>query len=455
MIGHEADDVVGRPIVEIMGEEGFQTILPHVRKVLQGERVEYEAYVNFEGVGPQFLHVIYMPERNNRGQVQGWVASIIDLSKQKRAEDRIAADLRAMTLLREVGSECVREGLATNQCLSHVLKAAIEIVGAEKGTLQLLEANSDTLVIAAQHGFEEPFLKFFEQVRDDHCACGAAMQSSKQVVVENILESDVFRGRASQKILIEAGMRAVICTPLMSSKNTLLGMIATHFSLPHQPSQRELQLLDLLARQAADYLERKIAEKHQKMLMAELDHRVKNVLARVVAVADSTRQGGSSDDFIRAFNGRIQSMAAAHSLLSQTGWRGAALATLVRNQLAPYATDANMTILGTDITLGARATQALAMVLHELVTNAVKYGALSIPGGRVSVNWDRKVNGSAAANLILVWREIGGPPAAPEIRSGYGTGLIRDLIPHELGGNVDLVFTSDGACCRIELPLEV
>jgi two-component sensor histidine kinase/integral membrane sensor domain MASE1 len=203
------------------------------------------------------------------------------------------------------------------------------------------------------------------------------------------------------------------------------------------------------------FAERRQHEDNQKILVAELDHRVKNVLARVVAVADSTRQsGGSNDEFIRSFNGRIQSMAVAHTLLSQTGWRGTALAALVRNQLAPYATDANMTIAGTDITLGASATQALAMVLHELVTNAVKYGALSIPGGRVSVSWEREVNGSRAANLILVWREIGGPPAAPEIRSGYGTGLIRELIPHELGGNVDLVFASDGACCRIEFPLE-
>jgi PAS domain S-box-containing protein len=383
MIGHEADDVAGRPIVEIMGEKGFQTILPHVRKVLQGERVEYEAYVDFEGVGPRFLRVVYMPERDSRGEVQGWVASIIDLSEQKRAENRIAADLRAMTLLQEVGSEYVREGgLATNQCLNHTLKAAIEIVGAEKGTLQLFEASSLALVIVAQHGFEEPFLKFFERVRDDHCACGAAMQSTKQVIVENVLESDVFRGQASQKVLIEAGVRAVICTPLMSSKNTLLGIIATHFSLPHQPSQHELKLLDLLARQAADYLERRLAEEHQQILMRELDHRVKNVLARVTAVADSTREhGGSIDEFMRSYSGRIQSMATAHTLLSQTGWQGTDLAALVQSQLAPYATGANMTIVGTDITLGAPTTQALAMVLHELVTNAAKHGALSIAGG--------------------------------------------------------------------------
>jgi PAS domain S-box-containing protein len=131
-----------------------------------------------------------------------------------------------------------------------------------------------------------------------------------------------------------------------------------------------------------DITEHKRAEEHQKVLMAELDHRVKNVLARVIAAAECTRQGGgSNDEFIRSFNGRIQSMAAAHTLLSQAGWHGTDLAALVRNQLAPYTTDANMTIVGTDILVGPTATQALAMVLHELVTNAAKYGALSIPGG--------------------------------------------------------------------------
>jgi PAS domain S-box-containing protein len=205
-----------------------------------------------------------------------------------------------------------------------------------------------------------------------------------------------------------------------------------------------------------DITERQRAEEHQQILVAELNHRVKNMLARVAAIAENMSQDGVSiDEFIRSYNGRIQSMASAHTLLSQTGWNGASLTAVVRNQLAPYATDANMTIVGTDIILGPRGTQMMAMVLHELVTNAVKHGALSIPGGRVSVTWDRKLNGSAETNLILVWREIGGPPAASEIQSGYGTALIRELIPHELGGNVDLVFASDGACCRIDLPLEV
>jgi two-component sensor histidine kinase len=189
--------------------------------------------------------------------------------------------------------------------------------------------------------------------------------------------------------------------------------------------------------------------------MAELDHRVRNVLARVAAVAKSTSQRGSStDEFVRTLNGRIQALATAHSVLSQSCWYGGGLVELVRRQLAPYTTDANTTIGGSDVMLTAAATQALAMVLHELVTNAVKHGALSKPDGRVSVHWDRHSRGDAGTSLTIEWREFGGPPIVAPIQFSYGANLIRELIPHELGGKVDLVFAAEGVCCRIEIPLE-
>jgi PAS domain S-box-containing protein len=204
-----------------------------------------------------------------------------------------------------------------------------------------------------------------------------------------------------------------------------------------------------------DITERKRAEQHQDLLLAELDHRVKNVLARVAVVAMYTRQGSRSmDEFIRALDGRIQSMADAHALLSQGRWRGVGLADLVHRQLAPYATKANTTIGGPDMTLTAAATQAVAMVLQELVTNAVKYGALSTPDGRVSVTWDRQSGGNPAAYLLMTWRETGGPPIVVPSPSGYGTSLIRDLIPHELGGTVDLAFTPEGVYCNVGIPIE-
>ncbi len=145
-------------------------------------------------------------------------------------------------------------------------------------------------------------------------------------------------------------------------------------------------------------------------------------------------------------------MAAAHGLLSQSRWCRVGLTDLVRRQLAPYTTEINTTICGPDVMLTAAETQAVAMVIHELVTNAAKYGALSSPDGRVSVSWDRP-RADMAMTLTITWRELGGPPIAAPVQSGYGSSLIRDLIPHELGGTVDLVFPSDGACCKIEIPL--
>ncbi len=202
-----------------------------------------------------------------------------------------------------------------------------------------------------------------------------------------------------------------------------------------------------------DITRRKQAEKRQDLLIAELDHRVKNVLARVAAVVMHTRRRcGTIDEFVKALHGRIQSMATAHLLLSRSRWSSVGLADLIRHQLAPYTTDANTTISGPEIVLTSAQTQAVAMVIHELVTNAAKHGALSSPEGSVSVSWQRS-GFDAAAILMITWRELGGPPIRASVQSGYGSSLIRDLIPHELGGTVDLVFAFDGACCEIEIPL--
>jgi len=126
---------------------------------------------------------------------------------------------------------------------------------------------------------------------------------------------------------------------------------------------------------------------------------------------------------------------------------------IVRCELAPWVGEGNAIVEGGDIALAADATQSLAMVLHELVTNAAKYGALSTPGGRVRVRWERQQhNGDASAGLIVEWREVNGPTVVAPRRLGYGTSVIEDLIPYELGGAVDLAFAADGVRCRIAIP---
>jgi PAS domain S-box-containing protein len=202
-----------------------------------------------------------------------------------------------------------------------------------------------------------------------------------------------------------------------------------------------------------DITERKLAEEHLRMLVAELDHRVKNVLATVSALTSRTQdRRGSVADFAAALDGRIQSMAATHQLLSRQQWKGIPLSDLARRELVPYATHDNIEIDGPDITLKAEAAQAVSMVFHELATNAAKYGALSTPGGRVAVRWYRLQNGNADA-LRVEWQEAGGPAVKAPRRCGYGTEIIRGLLPYELDGKVDLAFATVGVRCRFDVPL--
>jgi PAS domain S-box-containing protein len=203
-----------------------------------------------------------------------------------------------------------------------------------------------------------------------------------------------------------------------------------------------------------DITERKRAEDQQCRLVAELDHRVKNVLATVQAVAAQTMHASSSmEHFVAALDGRIRSMASTHELLSHRRWLGIPLAELVRRELAPYTTGANTEIGGPEVMLSAEAGQTMATVLHELVTNAAKYGALSVPSGRVSIAWRVSRNDSTGDRLMFTWRETGGPMVTPPRKSSYGMQVIRELVPYELCGTIDHVFGREGVRCHVEVPL--
>ena len=201
-----------------------------------------------------------------------------------------------------------------------------------------------------------------------------------------------------------------------------------------------------------DITERMRAEIRQLLLVRELDHRVKNVLATVAMVAQRTRERSHSmDQFLQVFDGRIHAMANAQALLSRSHWQGVSLVDLVNNTLAPFRVDApSVKVEGPAVLLSADAVQPIAIVLHELATNASKYGALTMPEGSISVLWHWPED--ARPDLLLDWIETGGPPVVAPAEVGYGTGAIRNLIPYELEGSVDLTYDIDGVRCRIRLP---
>ena len=217
-----------------------------------------------------------------------------------------------------------------------------------------------------------------------------------------------------------------------------------------RPDSGKLEALGVVV----DMTERKRDEQRQQMLTRELDHRVKNTLARVLVILQrSSERASTVEDLSAAIEGRIQALAQAHSLLSRHTWRGARLADLITVELEPYATATNTIVDGPDLVLTPDATQAVTLVLHELATNAAKYGALSTSRGRVRVHWRYETRAPAQPQLVIEWEERGGPAVVKPDRKGYGSSVIGELIPYEMGGAVDIQFRDEGVVCVMSMPL--
>ncbi len=202
-----------------------------------------------------------------------------------------------------------------------------------------------------------------------------------------------------------------------------------------------------------DITERKQQEAHAALLTAELSHRVKNTLASIDAIASqSMRHAGSLEQFAESFRERLRAMARSHGLLTRSNWEGAPLREVVEAELlSRVGSPEHARIEGPPVMLPPRALLSVHMALHELCTNAAKYGALSTPKGRVSVQW-RMLGQNGDRQLELDWTERGGPRVAPPQRKGFGTTLLGQVIEYELEGETRLDFDMGGVRCQMLIP---
>jgi PAS domain S-box-containing protein len=196
-----------------------------------------------------------------------------------------------------------------------------------------------------------------------------------------------------------------------------------------------------------DISERKQAEEQIRVLAREVDHRAKNLLSLVQATVHLTK-ADTAEDFKAAIEGRIKALSNAHTLLAESRWAGADIRTLVTEELSPFGAEgmSRADVDGPDLILRPQSAQAIAMVLHELTTNAVKYGALSKPSGRIRVEWSCPRGGQ----LVLRWNETDGPPVKPPTRRGFGTRVIESIIRAEKG-EVRYNWRADGLACEFSI----
>ncbi|CAN7309030.1 GAF domain-containing protein [Mesorhizobium amorphae] len=205
-----------------------------------------------------------------------------------------------------------------------------------------------------------------------------------------------------------------------------------------------------------DITERKLGDERQRLLLRELNHRVKNTLATVQALATQTvRHARQPSEFLEAFGARLQALGVAHNLLSDREWRGIGIRELVQIEVKPFDSTERprMTISGADLLLTPDQAVGLGLILHELASNALQYGSLSVASGRVDLTW--KAEGKrGAGRLVLTWRESGGPQVEPPDRHGFGSILIRRSLAKVISSEVTHEFRPEGVFAEISMPLE-
>ncbi len=229
------------------------TYMPHdqcpMAEVVAGrlsEAVDAEVLIERPDGSRITVIVNIRPLKNQRGDVTGAINCFYDITSRKQTENALRRSLEDVTRMQQISTRLLQAG-DFSLLLQDILDAAIEITGAQMGNIQLL--HDDQLRITAQRGFTAPFLKCFGAVHADQGACGTALQRGERVIVEDVRKSPIFAGTPALDVMLAAGARAVQSTPLMTRSGRALGMFSTHYRhAPHQPSERELRLLDILAR---------------------------------------------------------------------------------------------------------------------------------------------------------------------------------------------------------------
>jgi two-component sensor histidine kinase len=301
----------------------------------------------------------------------------------------------------------------------------------------------------------------------DRSICLSAMLLPGMTIVPDLTEDPRFVG--NPLVTGEPHLRFYAGAVLRTPDGVPLGALCVLDHMPRDLTEEQASTLTMLARQVMSQLElrRAIAERddvleanrtfeqRQSLLVRELHHRVKNTLATVQALVGATgRSTGSFDAFYRSFSKRIASLAKTHNLLTEDYWQTASLREIALTELKPFAESRRprFMLIGPPVELSADLAVPVGMALHELTTNAICYGALSVPGGHVEVRWSVD-EAEGVRKLHLEWRERGGPLVSAPQHQGFGTTLLQRILPMQCKAEVEVQYDPEGLRFRMQAPL--
>jgi PAS domain S-box-containing protein len=321
IFGYTAAEVVGRPITVIIPPELHDEEKRILDQMRRGERIDHFDTIRIAKDGRRIpISLTVSPVRNSRGVIVGASKVARDISERKRAEQalleserRLVAEADALAKLNELSTRLWRSR-TLDEGLDEILVAVFELLNAEKGNIQLLDAEGSILSIVVQRGFEPDFLEFFREVSaTDESACGRALRTGQRIMIEDVETDGAYA--PFRAVARAAGYRSVISTPLVSADGTPLGMVSTHFQSIHRSSEQELRRLDLYLRQASDFIQRcrlehvlqqseealRDADRRKDEFLALLAHELRNPLAPIrYALAANKKSGRTPEHQKRA-----------------------------------------------------------------------------------------------------------------------------------------------------------
>lgn len=416
LTGHSVDTTTGRPIADFLAEP-FADVLRHWLDYPPEKAVCHEVMLRrIDGsIFPALLWIGAIVI----DQIPALLITATDLTSQKQSEQIAAAERFSRSILEQASDAIIVCDRATR--ITHASWAAQGL--AEGSLVGVAFGDAFPLGGVAAAGGKAPVPVYSADRIIERLLNGQSMRNIEVRVLSPRLADNFF--------LLNGG-------PLLDSQNRTVGCILT----------------------LTDITERRRAEENQTVLVAELNHRVKNILAIVRAVAAQTLIRSSSlADFKDTFDGRLKALSLAHDILTSIRWGRVELDTLIDQSLAPYrglGASPRISLAGPSVLLPARAVVPLSMVFHELATNAAKYGALSVDSGELEVSWRVVVTspGPRPGPVVeLSWVERGGPPPNPTVKEGFGTKLIKRSVSYDLDGEAELGFGRDGLNGSLRFPV--
>ena len=434
LVGIEPSSVVGRTIREVLPGIEDAWVDEFADVVRTGRPITFVRRAGtlrrwYEGrafpLGPERFGVIFL-EVTARVEADARRDALLALGERLRETDDVPTLVQA-------AAEIMSDALGTT-------RAGYGLVDAARETVEIPTdwCAPGVVSVAGLHQFRD-YGSYIDELK-----------RGEVVAVEDV-ERDP-RSMVTAAALLAIGVRALINVPIME-RGQIVGIGFVHYAEDHAFTPDELAFVRTVADRIQTTVARVRAERDQQVLNEELSHRLKNSFAMVLSIATQTLRGVPERAPVEAFEKRIHALSSAHDVLLRQSWTAAPANEVVKAVLAGVGHADRIEVSGPEIDLGPRATLSLSLLLHELATNAAKYGSLSVPEGRVSVDW-RLDDGSEAREVTFDWAERGGPPVAPPAtggRKGFGSRLIS------LGlvgtGGVDLRYLPSGFQATMRAPL--